>query len=315
MKNLFLKLLLGVLVVNISSCQKDDVDKVVFDVTVDKNEISAGDSVQFSFNGNADIVSFFSGEKGHEYKYRNRTYEEGSGLELTISSRVLNGSQEQNLRLLYSTTFSGIYDKESIKDEEWIDITDKFTWSTAPGNNQVAPGYTVSGPIDLTDLIVKDKPIYFALKYESQTAASNALGGKTYRLPVFDLVSVTSDGTRSNLANYQNIVYSSIPIINTIDDVTNKFKIAQNSATDRFLQYVPNVRADAHLHWGVSLPFTPGSLNPDKPVPIKAFLDRGLTSYTYKFNQPGTYVVTFVAKNITSEGSKEAVKQVEIKVN
>lgn len=313
MKNIFYKIIAISGILGLTGCQKDEPQDINFDVSASKTEIIAGDSITFNFEGNADIISFYSGEKGKEYRYRNRTVIEGSGLELTISTRVLNGSQENNLKLMYSKTFSGVYNKENIKEEDWIDLTSRFTLSTAPGNNQVAPGNTVSGPIDISDIVEKDKPIYFALRYESAAAASNALGGKTYRIPVFDLNDVSAEGTRSSLATIRNINFTSIPIINTADDVTNKFKIFSSGA-DYFLQYVPNVRSQAHLHWGVSPAFIPGSVSPDKAKPIKAFLDKMQPSFNHKFMTPGTYVVTFVAKNVNSNGSKEVVREVEITV-
>ncbi|ADY50609.1 hypothetical protein Pedsa_0020 [Pseudopedobacter saltans DSM 12145] len=296
-----------------SSCQKDEPENVKFDVTTEKNEIAVSDSVTFNLQGNPDLISFYSGEPGKEYKYRDRIFEEGSKLELTVASRVLNGSQADNVKLLYSNSFSGIYSAAGIKNEEWTDISNKFTWSVSPGTNTSAADYTTSAPVDITDLLVKDKPIYFGFKYESQAAASNALGGKTWRIPRFDLVNISKDGVRTTIATVHTAGFTSIPIIASTDP-TQAWVFAQNSATDRFLTFVPSKRSEAHLYWAVSSSFLPGTVTPDKSKTIKAYLDEMKSTYKYKFSRPGTYIVTFIAKNANGKGSKEVVKEIEIVV-
>src|SRR5690606_35812624 len=184
----------------LSACQKDEPRDVDFDVSLDKSVVNVGDSITFHFDGYADVISFYSGESGLEYKHRHRTEAEGLGIQLTIASRVLYGAQENNLRLLLSTDFSGIYNADNVDDEDWIDITDKFTWSTAAPSG-IAAGTTTSGPVDLSEYIEPGKPIYFGYRYESQAAATAGTAGRVWRLPTFKLETVSPDGSVAELAN------------------------------------------------------------------------------------------------------------------
>lgn len=311
MKNIYLILTAVFVLRGLFGCQKDGVDKVDFNVSADRQTISVNDSVTFSFSGYADIITFYSGEKGKEYQYRKRILEEGSKLELTVASRVLNGSQADNVKLFYSNSFAGTYRADGIKNEEWTDISDRFTWSVSPGTNTSASGYTVSDPVDISDILVKDKPIYFGFKYESQAAASNALGGKTWRIPTFDLVNISKDDVRTTIATVHTAGFTNVPIIAS-SDPAQAWTFLQNSPTDRFLTFVPSKRSEAHLYWAISAPFLPGTVTPDNPLTIKTYLNRMESSFKYKFSNPGTYKVNFVAQNVNAEDKKELVKEIEI---
>src|SRR5690606_4764186 len=107
--------------------------------------------------------------------------------------------------------------------------------------------------------------------------------------------------------------FTSVPVI-TSSDPNQAWVFAQNSATDRFLTFVPSKRSEAHLYWAISAPFLPGTVTPDKPSTIKAYLNRMESSFKYKFSNPGTYIVTFVARNVNADDEKEVVKEIEIVV-
>ncbi|WP_164111173.1 MULTISPECIES: DUF5017 domain-containing protein [Sphingobacterium] len=295
----------------LTACQKDEPNDINFDVNADKLEVAMGDSVSFNFNGSADIISFYSGEKGQEYVNRARTEAEGLGIQLTIASRVLYAVQN-NLKLLVSTKFSGIYNAENIHEEDWIDITDKFEWSTAtPGG--IAAGNTNSGPINLTEYIVPGKPIYFGYRYESQAAATAATAGRTWRLPIFKLESVTEQGEANEIANVLTAGWKPVPIISAVlkPENTSYWTIR---TSDPYLFFTPNSTLEPHLHWIITAPFSPTAIKPDKPQTIKAAIDKMGRRFRYAFKESGSYTVTFVAKNVNSHGEKEIVKELVIVV-
>ena len=63
----------------ISSCQKEEVNAPKFDVTSEipfwsgKYSIKINTDVKFLIDGQADFITFYSGESGKEYQYRDRT--------------------------------------------------------------------------------------------------------------------------------------------------------------------------------------------------------------------------------------------------
>ncbi|MGJ1196065.1 DUF5017 domain-containing protein [Sphingobacterium spiritivorum] len=311
MKKIWINTIAILSIFYMNSCQKDIPQKVSFEANPDHMEIGLQDSVTFTYTGYADLISFYSGEKGREYQYRDRTEMEGLSMELSIASRVLYGSQEKNVKLMYSTAFSGNYSAAGIKEEEWTDISDKFTWSTAAVPNGIAATTTASGPADLSSLLVPGKPIYFAYRYESQAATSAATGGRSWRLPVFDLATKTPEGTRAVLATVRTAGWKIVPVLTGV----NKASYWTISSSDPYLFFTPNSTLEPHIHWVITAPFAPTSVKPDKPLVQKAMIDPMPQRLTYRFTAPGTYKVTFVAQNVNYKGEETSVKQFDIKVN
>lgn len=71
MKKIFL---FPVLLLLLSACNKKEVAAPGFGVTTEKNvtTFKAGDEVNFLFSGNPDYITFYSGEAGHMYEFRDR---------------------------------------------------------------------------------------------------------------------------------------------------------------------------------------------------------------------------------------------------
>lgn len=123
-----------------------------------KAEYNLADSVEFQMSGYADVIGFYSGEAGKEYRYRNRLESDQGKMHLNIQTQVLYGTQANNLSLLYSTDFDNIYSVDGISKATWKDITNRFTLSTAAAG---AVGTAVtSADVDLSDLPISGKPIF-----------------------------------------------------------------------------------------------------------------------------------------------------------
>lgn len=311
MKKTFLILSIALLTA-FYSCQKEEPADVDFNVNTPDLVVNVNDSVTFNLQGYADIIAFYSGETGNEYVHRKRTDMDGLGLRLTVASRVLYGAQDKNLKLLLSTTFSGIYTAGNIKEEEWIDVTDRFTWSTAAAGG-IAAVTTSSGPVDLTEYIVPGKPIYFGYRYESQPALTAATAGRTWRLPTFKLEAVTAEGVSSEIANVLSAGWTAVPIINAVTKPENTSYWTIRTA-DPYLWFTPNSTLEPHLHWMITAPFMPTAIKPDKSKTIKSFIDKMSPVYTYAFKKPGIYTVTFVGFNVNNHGEKEQVRELRVEV-
>lgn len=149
-----------------------DLKPLSFDATVNKAALKTTDTASFQFSGNPDLITFYSGETGGRYEFRNRTSDTSTNVQLkfsTATSTATNGT----LSLLVSTNFTGSFDSTGIANAAWTDITNRAKLAT--GTATVA-----SGTISLADFAAAKKPVYLAFKY---VAAADAVQ-KNGLLPV-----------------------------------------------------------------------------------------------------------------------------------
>lgn len=299
-----LKYIIGaLLIISTYACKKDTPEGPTFNVSTSKTEYNVADSVEFNIEGYADVIGFYSGESGKEYRFRNRLEANDAKIFLDISTQVLNASQRNNLSLWYSTDFAKVYTPEGIQNSTWTNITSRFT--LAPDGGSAASAVVASGKIDITDLVVIGKPIFFGFKYVAQSSATPGTGGRTWRVPVFNLTSEFPGGT-SSLANVTDALWTAVDVKNA----ANKWVI---QATTPFLYFAPNSTLLESEDWAITKEIYTNKVTPDKGVGIKAYTDR-MKNYKYKFSQPGTYTVTFVATNSLNGNVKEVVRELTVTV-
>lgn len=172
-----------------------DVTVPEFEVKLQEGEYYEGDAVRFEITGNADLVSFFSGEVGHDMDYYGCDRYTGVGELIATFKSIFYDSTpnapttgfgnstmspiDENgklrARMMVSTDFSGEkgigfyhgltdregYSKEAIQAATWIDVSDRFQWGTTVKRSDT-DGDTDSGYGNLTDLVVDGRPMYIA---------------------------------------------------------------------------------------------------------------------------------------------------------
>lgn len=295
-------ILLSLLASAACACQDYNVDAPKFDVSVDNNECKVGDSIVFYFNGNPDIITFYSGESGSEYQYRDRTFLEGGVVELDFVSRVLWGSQPDNLRVKLSTDFSGIYDVESIKSATWKDITEYFTLDTSAAGT--SGKNTPSGTVQLNQFIEDiSKPFYFAYQYVG-LPVENGQMQRTWRFTSFNMVSKFESGHTAQLATLSSAGWIQVDVENP----DNQWTLPGTQ-----LQFAPNSTKLASEDWVITKPIYAAKVAPDSGVAIKNY-SQVKNEFGYIFNKSGVYTVTFVATNVNFKGEKTIVKELKITV-
>ncbi|WP_256012354.1 DUF5017 domain-containing protein [Desertivirga xinjiangensis] len=298
-----IKYLLGLMISStlLFSCS-NEVEAPSFDVKTEKQEYKVGDSVSFTLSGHADIITFYSGEKGKEYQFKNRTEASGK-LELEMETQVLFGSQPDNLSVLVSTDFNNVYDTTNVRAAKWSDITKRFTLSTsAAGANGVR---TSSGKVDISDLIVSGKPLYFAYKYLGQPVSPTSQ--RTWRVYSFNLTNTLEDNTVLNGATITTAGWIGLDFANP----ANKWTI-QAAAPSLF--FVPASSVIKSEDWVVTKALFPTTVTPDLGTGIKAFLEPMRKTFKYAFSAPGVYTVTFVATNAEDTNQRKSVKEVQVTV-
>lgn len=299
-----LKYLLGVATVAmLFACKKDTTDAPTFDVATNRTEFNVADSVEFNISGYADVIGFYSGESGKEYKFRDRTEATDAKLQLNVSTRVLYGVQD-NLALLYSTDFDNTYTPAGIAVAKWTDITSRFTLSTAAPS--AVGAITPSGDVDLSDIVVPGKPIYFAWRYLGQPSATSAQGGRTWRIHEFNLSKKLTNGAVVSVVNVNSASWLGVDVKNPANAWTVQTGVPP-------LYFAPAGTVLESEDWAVSRALFPNAVKPDAAIGIKAFTDP-IANYKYKFDAAGTYTVTFVAKNATPNEVKEEIKELTITI-
>ena len=292
------------------ACQKETtVEAPVFDVTVSLSTIKAGDSVEFTLSGNPDIMTFYSGEAGSDYAFKDKERIYGATTSLSFQSAKYAGDNDDCAALKYSTDFSGVYEPDAIRQATWIDISERFN---IPDINGTSAVMEASGERDITDLFPDaDTPIYFGWFF-----TTNENSGRTrFQVRDFEVIGVVAENPELSAAKY-NFVSSGFTMVKG-----EGFQIQDHPTT------TPRVTETAIIWdgvfattsfkegWAVSLPIYGASqinLGSDYGTPIKALIDPPLTAHSFTYEKPGTYTATFVATNASVYEVKENTKQITI---
>lgn len=285
-----------------------------FEVTTESSIYAVNEEVEFKFSGDADLISFYSGEVLSDYAFKDGRIVEQGELALSFQTNVQFGTQENQLSLLASTDFNGKYQfVGGIDDATWIDLTPLITLAT--GTTYVKSS---DPPIDLSEIVVDGKPLYLAFKYtvkDQRTTANGGYGvGRTWRVQDFLLTSETSLG----LLTLGNLLTSGFQLVDMKPDIAPARSVLSPTtlsmvAHDRTLNNSETVESE---NWAITKGFEVGTqdLGPDRPVPIKGVIDAPMKSYTYTYTKPGKYRVYFVASNTNIYNSYEIVRSVDIEI-
>ena len=153
-----------------ASCEKPTIEAEapVFDVNTEKATYKVGEIIKFMIiGGQTQNISFYSGELLKDYSSRTGRIIDvvGAGANLTFSSSVQLGAQADQVTLLASTNFAGDYSSlAKVKAATWVDITSRFKLGTSAT-------LLTSGTVNISDLLLAGKPIYFAFRYNTKSQA------------------------------------------------------------------------------------------------------------------------------------------------
>lgn len=287
----------------LSACQRDEVDFSAAEITTDKVVYNVNDSVRFQFTDDADMITFYSGEKGKEYKHRNRVELEGGDLRLNMETQVLYGTQTDNLKLFVSTDFTGTYTADGVAAANWVDISDRLKWCVAASG---AVGVrTVSDYASIKDLLKPGQPIYFGFKYKGGKSTTGAAQQRTWRVYQFNVQNKFSDTEIVPVSNRIGAAWTSVTTVPSDKGVW----IFNNSD---MIYYNPESNLLDVERWAISKRFDPNKVAPDNGQSIKKYPDNKMQKFAYAFSKAGEYEVTFVFVNGNYNDVKETVKTVKV---
>lgn len=323
------------------------------EITTESDTYQAGMPVRFNIQGNADMISFYSGEPTNDYSFRDgRTIDvSNSTVTLAFTSAVTGGAQANQLRLLASTDFDGNYDNlASVQAATWTDITSRFTFGTSAT-------FLTSTVQNVTDLLVPGKPIYFAFRYVTKPQATNGLA-RTWMIQSLSLKSsVLFNNAEVTIADQANagfrivdqepvnapsrstITTSRIALLgnfykdpadpifdpaNPIYDPANPIYDRQsplynpNAVRPKFVAYDPNspYNDPQTETWAISKPIMVDQvdLGPDWSRSIKGIANPKLEQFQHTYLTPGTYTAHFIAINATIDGQEETIKEISLTI-
>lgn len=298
------------LITMISACKKSipgyTSDEYAFDITASSDSIQLADSISFFLTNNPDVISFYSGELGHVYDYRNRTILEGGVLQMKFETRVVNKLAD-TLDVMISNDFTGVYDSASVYNATWKKMTGFFTFPDAltPLSTFIPSGMPAGNFTNISDSVIPGKPFYLAFKYVN-TKPTNI------------------EWSVGKLGMY-NFFTNGVPNATVIDSTTNNSgtfaEVKMNDAVNRWsktstLYKCTNSTTEpiGAEHWYISRPLNPSAVAPDVPVILKNISQNPLNLFKYKYNASGTYEAVFVASYSRLNFEKTFIKKVKIVV-
>lgn len=329
----------------LAACDRDSADSVAFGVSVrTADALYAGQPVTFQLDGNPDYIVFYSGEKNNRYANHDRTsLPEVDSLGLAYAAKIQYAENydyvgKRMLRFLVSETYDGSRTPESIRPEEWHDITDPDPAVNAePLKSLVLTGtgtVTELGNTAVNLSQYKDKDFYLAIRYLADPHTGlNANGdlrpdnNRLYsynnrpRIDVTELKLVKREPDK-NLIEVEDMVheFAFTPVF-VHSKVTNNFTLSSYRMMFQPQEYVTsgdaitvNESQDYELDvWMVSQKISAHGTDPDRGTAIKGTNAR-LATYQHTYSEPGTYTATFVVKNANKWNAKESIYEVTVEV-
>jgi len=321
------------------SCSKSfDNSNVVFDALTINNAkqptttFKAGDTVNFIFTGNPDQITFFSGEKGRRYAFKDKVSDTSSDVKLYFSTILNTAGASGAVSLLISTDYKGYIqnnalDSIAVSQSNWQDISSRAFFATNATS-------TASGAVNLADYAVAKKPIHIAFKYTAVATVTQS----RWTISNIGLRHKTADSTFT-IDSTALILPSLFPTwaispgwgaINVKNPLVRYSPNVSTSTTTFFGITGSTIAANALSteNWLVSGPIDLSRVFPDAGRIVKDITTNASTSnysssnansplfanYAYRFMRPGTYTISFLAVNSNRDSQNTFVKDIIVTV-
>lgn len=299
-------------------CKKDALTTPDFEVSVQKATLSTTEDAVFTFTGNPDMITFYSGQPGKEYSKVDRITDPDAknqlGFAVKYNDNFTNSAinQSRNLSVFASNTFNGNWsDSASVRGGNWVDISSRVTWPVVTSTT------AVTSLFDISDFRSPRDTVFIAFRYKSTTSSATSKA-RSWQMSNFKMNTIGSNG----LVYFNGITTNNVTSANDNRLAGFNAKSFKGESVKDSLRWTLDATstfpsgADGYSDedWMISRAFKMSSIILDRGTYIKKRLDV-VNDYRYRFTTPGTYTVTFVAINSTVEGgSKSTVKQLTVKV-
>ena len=242
-------------------------------VLPDKVECKVGEPITFSLTGNnASNVVFYSGESGHNFDFRERFYADND-IVVNFSTWVRYGEIYQNLQFLVSNDFNGIYNEECVEAANWVDLSEKFIFSSGED-------CTPSGEVSLKEYAGDDPNAQLYVAFRYRDTEKNRQNNWIIRAITLELIS--PEGVRNGLAAMSTMGWKAVDFKNPA--------VTWNLASSSQILIDGGANQPENDDWAISKAFNLRKGTPDKGVSLNSVTSK---DYTYTYNTPGVYKVVF----------------------
>lgn len=317
----------------VTACDHDEIyEKIDFQVTLSPaNTYLAGEPVQFLFGGNADYIVFYSGETGHEYRFRNRTQVAPEDIESCKLVMQLNGRSGTPCMTAYVTdTFSGLTGSDETADLATMngmltEEKDLAGWKKLDLNDPEKNTEWATTELDVTDLsnnfclalhwnpksIETSQRAYWVnvgVEVQFKGYEARRIDSRTLDMMAFSMNDEKA-GERY-LITTENSVNGTMRYTGNSGLNTSEFVLTGSNKYDPTNEKTLPYAIDA---WIVSTPMALNLISPDEGESIKS-LNESLSSYSYTFEKAGTYTVVFAATSGNYIDQSSTVKEVTVTI-
>lgn len=303
------------------SCEHDEIyEPLEFAVQLSPtNTYKAGDPVVFNFSGNADFITIWNGDTGHEYQYRDRTVLDKPELletcELNLEFSRRSGRNTEDVQFYVTNQFDGLTGNDVAMDKARITSVEESSfdgWTPLEIEEPSSSGKwsltthdllnLYESGIDVTDnfcLLMRWHPKSAQTQSNYFINASVKVKFKDYdamTLEIADLNPVCFNRP-DEMAGKEYETY-------TASSTGSKLGYLQTGGNyDMMLNGTENQKVCPYLidTWYVTTPMPLNMIPSDTGQSIKGVTD-DVKNYSHIYNEPGTYTATILAGNGNYQG-------------
>lgn len=295
--------------------------------------VKKGTPVVFNFTGEPDNITFYSGEDGSVYAYKDRTQVdpndiESSTLHFEMWNQYGDNKLYQNpMHILYSTSWEGLNkndfkaDSVAVENFDWNELVAEADMPTTILNNA---NKAVVYDIDMAPYLGKDFTL--ALHYQGKTAETNQ--SKFYFVNMYienklksgkstKLYAGNFGFTAINMMCHHNLTDQRTMTTNreygTVTNNTSGVWNLVSASSGSFFIHSSAKNTELKNSWLVSTPLIINSCSPDQGQAVKN-IAQSISSYTYTYSETGEYKATFIATNSNYKHESRVIKEITVKV-
>ena len=306
--------MIGAVAALAAACTQNVVYEIDYTVSLDKeNTYMAGEPVRFNFDGLVDNIVFYSGEIGHQYKFKDRyevPMESVKAADMNIEYQARYGEADA-LEVWVSNSFEGLNGSDGAADRAAIKAMvdgGMKGWAKLDYQEGASTKWT-SQNYDLKDYM---NGFSIAFHWNPPT---NTKTQRTYWIN--GEITLDLEGMNPSVIDFTSLDLVSVMMNGEIEDPYYKnngngtINLNKREA-DIVMQGVgANALPYAIDGWLISKPIPLNKVSNDQGTVIKN-LQNYLHTFEYTWTEPGTYTVTFVGTNSNYAGRSEKVHEFTI---
>ena len=306
--------MIGAVAALAAACTQNVVYEIDYTVSLDKeNTYMAGEPVRFNFDGLVDNIVFYSGEIGHQYKFKDRyevPMESVKEADMNIEYQARYG-EAGALEVWVSNSFEGLNGSDGAADRAAIKAMvdgGMEGWTKLDYQEGASTKWT-SQNYDL-----KDYMSGFSIAFH-WNPPTNTKTQRTYWIN--GEITLNLEGMNPSVIDFTSLDLVSVMMNEDIEDPYYKnngngtINLNKREA-DIVMQGVgANALPYAIDGWLISKPIPLNKVSNDQGTVIKN-LQNYLHTFEYTWTEPGTYTVTFVGTNSNYAGRSEKVHEFTI---